>query len=246
MTRHARHALLADRNTSTACESRCARRAGPLDAHRARGAGPLARLLAAGVVGAAGVAACVCGLAGCTLRPAPDQLPDTSAAMREATELAQQAQQLEKSGRPDEAIELYRRSAATYRDFPASWNNLGALLMDKGQNMEAIEAFRVAAELAPTDPRPHTNIGLLWQRLGYLNDAADAFTLALNRDPAYLPALRESVVIDVQRDTITDETANRIRKALLQETDKAWKTDLERRRGLIEQRLASQRDSLAR
>ncbi|MFN0012051.1 MAG: tetratricopeptide repeat protein [Phycisphaerales bacterium] len=191
-------------------------------------------------------AACLACSAGCQLQPGTSDLSQQQVQLRDAVALAQQAQAAESAGRIDEAIDLYSRSAVAYRGFPASWNNLGALLMEKGLHMEAIEAFRTAAEISPTDPRPHTNIGLLWQKLGYLNDAADAYSEALRRDANYLPALRESVLIDTRRDQVSAESAERVRRALLLETDPAWKADLARRKTLIEQRLASQKDSPAR
>ncbi len=191
-------------------------------------------------------AAALATSAGCQLRPGESDLSPQQAQLRDAVDLAQQAQTAEKAGRTDEAVDLYRRSAAAYSSFPASWNNLGALLMEKGLHMEAIEAFRTAAEVSPTDPRPYTNIGLLWQKLGYLDDAAEAYSQALRRDPNYLPALRESVLIDTRRDKVSEASAERVRRALLLETDPAWKADLARRKTLIEQRLASSKDAPAR
>ena len=185
-------------------------------------------------------------LAACQLKPGESTLSDQEVRLQEAVALAKQAQAAEKGGDKQQAIRLYQDSARAYRPFAASWNNLGALLMDEGHNMEAIEAFRTAGEVSPTDPRPHTNIGMMWQRLGYLDDAAEAFSEAIRRDRNYLPALREAVLIDTQRDKVTEETSERVRRALLLETDTAWKADLARRKTLVEQRLASQKDAPGR
>ncbi len=186
------------------------------------------------------------GVGSCQLKPGETTLADQQVRLQEAVEYAKQAQAAERAGNKEEAIRLYQESARAYRSFSASWNNLGALLMEMGHNMEAIEAFKTAGEVSPTDPRPHTNIGLLWQKLGYFDDAAEAFGEALRRDRNYLPALREAVLIDTQRDKISEETADRVRRALLLETDEAWKADLARRKTLVEQRLASLKDSATR
>lgn len=205
----------------------------------------------AGRLGGAGCALAVAaglslGVGACQLKPGEAQLGDQQVRLQEAVEYAKQAQAAEQTGNKEEAIRLYQESARAYRSFSASWNNLGALLMEQGHNMEAIEAFKTAGEVSPTDPRPHTNIGFLWQKLGYLDDAAEAFSEALRRDRNYLPALRESVLIDTQRDKVSEETADRVRRALLLETDESWKADLARRKTLVEQRLASQKDAPVR
>jgi tetratricopeptide (TPR) repeat protein len=187
-------------------------------------------------------------LGACGIRSSggPVEIPDPSVQIRQAQDLARRAQEADKSGRKDEAVALYRQAVQSYRDFPAAWNNLAVLLMEQQKNMEAFEAFQVAAELAPTDPRPPANMGMLWQKLGYPGDAGKFYTTALERDPNYLPALRESVLLDTQLDKVTSETANRVRRALQIETDRAWREELMRRHTIIEERLASGKDSGAR
>jgi len=47
-------------------------------------------------------------------------------------------------GRLGQAEELLRRAAEEDPDFPAAWNNLGVILMEKGDYGEAVEVFRRA------------------------------------------------------------------------------------------------------
>ncbi|KPP84928.1 MAG: TPR repeat [Rhodobacteraceae bacterium HLUCCA08] len=47
-------------------------------------------------------------------------------------------------GRLNQAEDLLRRAVDEDPDFPAAWNNLGVLLMEKGNVAEAAEAFRRA------------------------------------------------------------------------------------------------------
>ncbi len=189
-------------------------------------------------------AACLLPLVGCAAKKTPIAAPDPAVQIREAHAIAKQAQSADTSGKKTEAVALYQRAVSTYRDFPAAWNNLGVLLMERQENMAAVEALRNAADQSPTDPRALTNIGVIWQRLGYLDKAAEAYTEALERDESYLPALRESVFIDTTRGTISDRTARRVQRALLLEKDPTWLAELRRRKLVIDGELASGKDSL--
>lgn len=185
-------------------------------------------------------------LVGCVDKKASIAAPDPAVQIREAHAIAKQAQTADAAGKKTEAVGLYQQAVSTYRNFPAAWNNLGVLLMEREENMAAVEAFRSAADQSPTDPRALTNIGIIWQRLGYLDKAAEAYTEALDRDESYLPALRESVFIDTTRGTINDRTARRVQRALLLEQDPAWAAELRRRKLVIDGELASVKDSLGR
>lgn len=182
----------------------------------------------------------VVGLGGGCQRSSRSQpeLADPAARISEARTLSLQAQEAEDDGKIDKAIELYQRSVRAYGDFPAAWNNLGVLLMKQGDTMGAYEAFSRAAELAPSDPRPAAAMGMIWQRLGYSDDALKAYEQALERDPSYQPALREAVLLAVQLDRITPTTAERARRAVMQEREARWLTELQRQALVIEQRLA--------
>lgn len=183
-------------------------------------------------------------LAGCVQRPTDAQMQDPQVQIREAHALVVRAQRADGEGDSARAMQLYQQALATYRDFPVAWNNLGVLLVERGENLQAVEAFRAAAELSPTDPRPVTSIGSIWQNLGYLDKAGEAYTEALNRDPSHLPALREAVMIDTIRGTINDRTARRVQQALLLEKDPQWALELKRRKLVIDQAIASGPESL--
>lgn len=177
--------------------------------------------------------------AGCQNQRADVEMPNPSVQIAEARDLSVQAQAADKAGDADKAIGLYRRAVAAYRDFPPAWNNLGVLLTAKGAHGEAFEAFAIAADLVPSDPRPVASSGMIWQRLGYFDDALKAYDQALERDPNYLPALREAVLIAVQLERITPTTAERVRRAIVRERDPQWLEQLSRFRILIDQRLAA-------
>ncbi len=199
-----------------------------------------ALLLASGAA-----AALAAGCAKSRFEPPAAIRAGSGAQIEEAKRLASAAQRADDEGRIEEAIDLYRRAIATYREFPGAWLNLGTLLMKNKQNIEAVEAFKVAADLSPTDPAPLFNIGVLWEQLGWLHDASKYYNEALQREPGYLNALRRSVHLDMLQDTASEVTLERLKRAMTLETDPNWKTafDLYKRR--IEQKLRPSRESVA-
>lgn len=163
---------------------------------------------------------------------------DPQVRLMKAHEIAQDAQELQRKGKTDEAIALYTKSAQTSRAYAPAWYNLGVLLMEQGKSMEAAEALTVAAESDLTDPRPHTALGLLAQKLVHYDEAAKYYSQALERSDRYLPALRKSIEVDQLRDRYDDTTLQRVRKALYLETDPQWKDFLMRQKLKAEQRVS--------
>ncbi len=206
---------------------------------------PHALLLIARALAPAALAAALL-LAGCESSK-KDTTLDTSEPAESATSrisraraLAIEAANAEADGRTDEAIRLNQQAIAEYPDFAAAWNNLGVLYMNRKQNLEAVSAFQRAGELSPDDARFPYNIGVIWWHLGYWEDAAKQFNLALDRDPNYLPALRYSIQWDVWRGHSSEETAQRLRRALLAEQDPQTREWLLRQQLLVSEALSKQ------
>lgn len=178
-------------------------------------------------------------VAGCASSPptASELQADPLLAQRRGEELAYQAEQAVASNRPDDAIILYRQSLAVYNEHPSAWNNLGVLYQTRGNVREAASAFLAASNMNPRNPTYPTNLGLLFQDLRQYDESAKWFDLALERDPAHLPALRESVRLDQARARTSEQTYNRIRAALRLETDPKWKTYLQRQQDMVGARL---------
>jgi tetratricopeptide (TPR) repeat protein len=195
---------------------------------------------------AAAIAACLGALAlgACTSTPKNIETPDPPAApsavdrIARARSLADEANRAQSAGHIDEAIRLNQQAIVEYADFAAAWNNLGVLYMDRDQNLEAANAFQRAGELSPNDPRFPYNIGVIWWRLGYGEDAAKQFNAALDRDPNYLPALKYSIQWDIRRGQPTEDTAERLRRALLAEHDTTTREWLQRQQLLVNETLA--------
>lgn len=154
-----------------------------------------------------------------------------------AMDLVRAAQRLEYKGYDDEAELKYLEAVRTYRETPAAWNNMGRLLMKRGDNNKAAEAFMIAAEVSPRDPLPYYNLGALWDGLNYLEDAGRWYEESLKRDENFQPALRRSILIDQLLNRGNEVTARRIQRALLQETDPWWKDRLQRERARLAEEL---------
>ncbi len=180
------------------------------------------------VLSAASLAGVLLAQAGCQQsgRPFPkagdEPPPPVAQQIDKASRLSREAQRLEVAGDDKQAIEKYRAAITEYNELPAAWNNLGRLLMARGDNLAAAEAFKTASELSPTDPRPLTNLGALWESLGYLDDASKWYDQALQRNENHQPALRRFLLVQELRGKPDDSTPGRLKKALLMEQDPWW------------------------
>lgn len=154
--------------------------------------------------------------------PEPETAEARTASIAKAESLCRDAQRLELAGKDAQAIERYHAAIGEYRDMPVAWANIGVLLDKQGKNLDAAEAYKTASELAPTDPRPLYNLGTLWEKLGYLDDAARWYDESLQRDANFLPALRRSVLVDDQRNKLSQTTGERLKSAILMEREPWW------------------------
>ncbi len=167
------------------------------------------------------------------------------AARREALKLWREGLAFEQDDRPDRAIISYQKAIAAYRDIPMPWNNLGVLLMAKGgeNHIAAANAFMTAAELAPADPVPYYNLGTLWEKTAHLDDAQKFYLRALDREPNHLPSLRRSILLDSLRGQGDEDTLERIRRAMVIESDPWWNERLRREEIRVQQQIENARAS---
>ncbi|HHN78731.1 MAG TPA: tetratricopeptide repeat protein [Phycisphaerales bacterium] len=190
------------------------------------------------------LAACLSPLGGCRVTPdstaeARGDLADYNARLAEAERLAGEAQKAMNAGDDDRAISLYRASIDASGDFPDVWNNLGLLLLKRGDLGPARSAFARAAELDPTDPRAYYNMGVTNLRAQWAEDAIEDFKKALDISPNYLPALRGAIQAADLLGRAEYEDLDRVKRALLAERDERWRAFFERQRYLIQSRLNS-------
>ena len=83
-----------------------------------------------------------------------------------------------------EAAETSFRQALDHDLFYASaHNNLGLLLLDRGEAYAASWEFTFAAKLLPHAVEPRNNLGLVMEKVAHLDDAIAHYKEALDLDP---------------------------------------------------------------
>lgn len=92
-----------------------------------------------------------------------------------AIRLTEDADRARMAGNIDRAIELYREALDYSARFPDTWNNLGLLHLERGDEAKAINAFVQASILDPTDPRPPANTGIVYSNIGRETEAMRFF-----------------------------------------------------------------------
>ncbi len=183
------------------------------------------------------------GLTGCKSTPAMDPAPSESD-MRQAMQLAGEAQAAVKAGDAAKAIELNNRALALRPDLSGVWNNLGLALMARGTEldyMQAAEAFKRAAGMLPTDERPYQNLGVLYHERGFSEEALRYFGLALERNPNSLESLRGAVGSAKKLLRSEEVGLERVNRALMIDSDPAWRKIEEFERMRIQQDLVERR-----
>ena len=104
----------------------------------------------------------------------PDDMRDT----------AQQAADLFKMQRFDEAADKYQTIIEKYPDSLYAWSNLGVVRFQQGKLPEALKALQQAVKLSPTDAFSYSNLGIVYYQLGQYENAISALERALALDPS--------------------------------------------------------------
>lgn len=165
------------------------------------------------------------GLAGCA-RPAPSNVviqDNGLAELQEAERLSQEAFKAQKAGKSEQAIQLYQESLNHAQELYGVWNNLGLLLLEKGDRMQAVTMFNRAAELAPDKAEPYYNAGWVYMDNAQPEKALDYFKKALARQPRYLESLRGSARVGRILAVADEEALERMKTAIMIEKDPAWR-----------------------
>lgn len=178
-------------------------------------------------------------LAGCAggHRTSPPSAPSV-ARTYESNRISRLAQQAQAEGDDERAIELYRRAIAVSADDAAAWNNLGGLLIRRGRYLEGVEACRRAADLSPTDPRPLFNVGQAYAEAGWHQKAFDYYVQALERDARDVRSLRGAIGSGKMIGVADEAALERVRAALMADTDPDWRRIYESERTRIEGELS--------
>ena len=105
------------------------------------------------------------------------RLPDD---MRET---AQQAADLFKMNRYDEAAAKYQTIIDKYPESLYAWSNLGVVRFQQGELKEALKALQQAVKLNPSDAFSYQNLGIVYYQMNQFENAIDALNKAKALDP---------------------------------------------------------------
>ena len=98
------------------------------------------------------------------------------------------ANALEKKGRTDEAILLYKEALHIEPDYWDAHYNLGNALEKKGRTDEAIKHYLQALRIRPDYEEAHNNLGVALDKTGRTNEAIKQYLEALRIQPDYAEA----------------------------------------------------------
>ncbi len=96
---------------------------------------------------------------------------------------AQLGSELERKGRPTEALACYRRALDIDPKHPEALNHVGVIYLLGGRTDDAIAEFQRAIAARPDYPEAHTNLGIALLRSGHAAEARPHFEAALRAWP---------------------------------------------------------------
>ncbi|HEX8985765.1 MAG TPA: tetratricopeptide repeat protein, partial [Bryobacteraceae bacterium] len=106
---------------------------------------------------------------------------------------------LEKAGRYDDAMKLYRDALGRGIEDGRLHSRLGDLLVRAGRKAEAIPEYEKAAQLNPADAASQANLGTAYIEAGRLNDAERVFKAIAAIEPTNAAAQNGLGVLAIQR-----------------------------------------------
>ena len=145
----------------------------------------------------------------------PQNRAEAASARAEAefVETFNRGMELQKSGRPDEALAAFRKALAYQPNHPVVCNNLAAVLASRGELEEALTLYRKSLAADPTLAFTYSNMSDTLTRLGRYDEALAAATRATALDPGSPDAFNNvgSALLEVSR---FDEAIIALKKAL--------------------------------
>jgi len=103
----------------------------------------------------------------------PDDMKDT----------AQQAADLFKAGRYDDASAKYQSIIDKYPESIYAWSNLGVVRFQQGHLPEALKALQQAVKISPSDAFSYRSLGIVYYQMSQYDNAIGALERAIALDP---------------------------------------------------------------
>lgn len=125
---------------------------------------------------------------------------------------------------PLQAESLLRKALAADLYCGPAHNNLGVLLLRKGDLYAAASEFEWARKLLPGHPDPRMNLAMTLEAAGRTDDALDAYASALEVYPEHLPSMQAMASLQVRTGRADDRTPGMLREIALRGDDETWRT----------------------
>ena len=160
--------------------------------------------------------AAIATLSACASRPPSAYVGDSG--RERDPQLARElyAKAIRNRDEPAETERLLREALSADLYHGPAHNNLGVLLLARGEYYEAASEFEWARKLMPGHPAPRVNLAMTLERAGKTDDALAAYDTALAVFEGYLPAIQgkaraqiESRKIDAGTTVLLDQIAMR-------------------------------------
>ncbi|MFI4883193.1 MAG: tetratricopeptide repeat protein [Phycisphaerales bacterium JB064] len=124
---------------------------------------------------------------------------------------------------PQRAEKLLRDALAADLYHGPSHNNLGVLLLERGDLYEAANEFEWARRLMPGHPDPRMNLALTLEKAGRVDEALAQYRRALEVHPGHRPTVQALTRLEVRAGRIDDQTMQRLETLSLEGEDEAWR-----------------------
>jgi tetratricopeptide (TPR) repeat protein len=127
------------------------------------------------------------------------------------------------AGRRGEPRHLRRAFLAATHACRKDTNNLGVILLGKGDLYGAAHEFEWARKLLPGHPEPRLNLALTLEQAGRIQDARAAYMSALEVYPGYMPAVQGAARLAVAEGREPDELRRWLEQIALEGESEAWR-----------------------
>ncbi|MFI4915080.1 MAG: tetratricopeptide repeat protein [Phycisphaerales bacterium JB060] len=124
---------------------------------------------------------------------------------------------------PQRAEKLLRDALAADLYHGPSHNNLGVLLLERGDLYEAANEFEWARRLMPGHPDPRMNLALTLEKAGRVDEALAQYHRALEVHPGHRPTVQALTRLEVRAGRIDNETLKRLHTLSLEGEDESWR-----------------------
>jgi len=124
---------------------------------------------------------------------------------------------------PQRAEALLREALGADLYHGPAHNNLGVLLLARGELYAAAGEFEWARKLMPGHPDPRMNLALTLERAGRIDEAVAAYRTALEVYPGHIASMQALASVQLRHGRADDATAGLLEEIALRGEDEQWR-----------------------